>query len=87
MGWDSIFKKEGRIFHKPHNDLEKIIKILKKINAHLEFFWFSIQTAMPSCIGVFYIKTGCTVVQHAPQGRLYPQKKHSDVARNMQNYE
>ena len=30
MGWDSIFKKSGKVFYKPHEDMSKIIKLFKK---------------------------------------------------------
>lgn len=33
MGWESIFKKEGKVFHKQHSDMPKIIKLLKKEGA------------------------------------------------------
>ena len=30
MGWESIFKQSGKVFYKPHEDMKKIINLLKK---------------------------------------------------------
>ena len=30
MGWESIFKKSGKVFYKPHEDMDKVIKLMKK---------------------------------------------------------
>ena len=30
MAWENIFKKEGKVFHKPHPDLPEVIKLMKK---------------------------------------------------------
>jgi len=30
MGWESIFKKSGKVFYKPHEDMNKIINLFKK---------------------------------------------------------
>ncbi|MAF99031.1 MAG: hypothetical protein CMH61_00310 [Nanoarchaeota archaeon] len=30
MGWESIFKKKGKVFHKPHENINEVIKLLKK---------------------------------------------------------
>jgi len=30
MGWDAIFKKSGKVFHKPHEDMNKVINLFKK---------------------------------------------------------
>lgn len=30
MGWESIFKKNGRVFYQPHEDMGKVIKLMKK---------------------------------------------------------
>ena len=30
MGWESIFKKSGKVFYKSHEDMSKVIKLMKK---------------------------------------------------------